>query len=190
MWEQHRNIDRERAVMATDVKKQIAETFVKHANKVGMDKVTINAIVTECSISRQAFYYYFQDIVDVARYVMREKLTLTLQAGEEVDDPQKAVRLFAEEIVSQFPVISLALNSRLRGEMELLLIEELRLFFRTVFSRQNCGRNLSRQQIEFQSDFIACGMVAYATEHCNEVRFDTERFAQMLWDMLKRTYGS
>ncbi len=175
--------------MATDVKNQIAETFVKFATKSGIDKVTINAIVTECGISRQAFYYYYQDIVDVARYVMREKLKVTLVAGEEAEDPEKAVRIFAEDIVRQFPVISIMLNSKLRGEMELLLISGLKEFFRTIFNRRNCGRDLDRQQIEFQADFIACGMTAYAMEHCNEARFDSAELSKHLWDMLKRTYG-
>ncbi len=175
--------------MATDVKQQIADTFVKHAKKTGMDKVTINAIVSECKISRQAFYYYFQDIVDVARYVMRERLRLTFNAGEEEENPQKASRIFAEDVVSQFPVISIALNSKFRGEMELLLIAELKEFFFAVFTRRNCGRDLSRKQLEFQSDFLACGMAAYAMEHCGEPNFDSEEFSKMLWEMLRRTYG-
>lgn len=175
--------------MATDVKKQIADTFVKHAKKSGMDKVTINAIVSECRISRQAFYYYFQDIVDVARYVLRENLRLTFDAGDEEENPQKALRIFTEEVVEQFPVISIALNSKFRGEMELLLITELKEFFYAVFTHRNCGRDLSRKQLEFQSDFIACGMASYAMEHCGERNFDREEFSRMLWDMLRRTYG-
>lgn len=174
--------------MATDVKKQIADTFEKHAKKSGMDKVTINAIVSECKISRQAFYYYFQDIVDVARYMMRERLRLTFNAGEETN-PREASRIFAEDVVSQFPTISIALNSKFRGEMELLLIAELKEFFFAVFTRHNCGRDLSRKQIEFQSDYLACGMAAYAMEHCSEPNFDSKQFSQMLWEMLRHTYG-
>nr|MCR5002054.1 TetR/AcrR family transcriptional regulator [Lachnospiraceae bacterium] len=63
--------------MATNVKKQIADVFIKKSRQIGMDKVTISMIVSECGISRQAFYYYFQDILDVARYVMREGLKIT-----------------------------------------------------------------------------------------------------------------
>ncbi len=175
--------------MATDVKNQIAETFESFALKSGMDKVTVNSIVTACHISRQAFYYYFQDIIDVARYVMRKRLSITRTLGEEAGDPAKAVKIFSEDLISQFPVISIALNSKFREEMELLLIRELKEFFHTVFTRQSCGRELSVKQLEFQSDLIACGIAAYAIEHCNDRRFDASEFSQQLWDMLKRTYG-
>lgn len=175
--------------MATDVKKQIADIFEIHARKYGLDKVTIGAIVSECHISRQAFYYYYQDIVDVARYVMKEKLKLTWSVGDAAGNPKEAVRIFADELVEQFPVISIMLNSKLRGELELLLISELREFFRVVFTRQNCGRDLTRKQLEYQTDLIACGITAYAMEHCNERSFDSLEFSELLWDLLRRTYG-
>ncbi len=175
--------------MATDVKKQIADIFEIHARKYGLDKVTIGAIVSECHISRQAFYYYYQDIVDVARYVMKEKLQLTWSVGDAAGNPKEAVRIFADELVEQFSVISIMLNSKLRGELELLLISELREFFRIVFTRQNCGRDLTRKQMEFQTDLIACGIAAYAMEHCNERSFDRSEFSELLWDLLRRTYG-
>lgn len=175
--------------MATDVKNQIAETFERHAKRVGIDKVTINAIVTECKISRQAFYYYYQDIVDVARYIMKEKLQLTQKTCEETEDPEKAVKNFANEFVKQFPVISMTLNSKLRGEMEILLIGELKEFFLSVINRHNCGRDLNRKQVYFHADLIACGLTGFAVEHCNESNFDAVAFADLLWDLIRRTYG-
>lgn len=176
-------------VMATGLKQRIAETVEKHALRSGLDKVTVNAVVSECNISRQAFYYYYQDIIDVARYIMKEKLDQAMKTGEEMPDPQAAVRFFAEDLAGQFPVISVILRSRLRGEIELMLIGELKDFFRTIFIRQNCGRELSRKQIEFQADLIACGLVGYAIEHCNDRDFDRADFSEQFWDMLNRTYG-
>ncbi len=175
--------------MVTDVKDRIAEAVERHAKKTGLDKVTVNAVVSECNISRQAFYYYYQDIVDVARYLMREKLKLTQETGENAAGPRAAVKSFAEEFAAQFPVVSIMLNSKLRGEMELLLIGELKEFFYTIFSRQNCGRDLSRKQLDFQSDLLACGLAAYAIEHCNESNFDASVFGELLWDLLKQAYG-
>ncbi len=130
-----------------------------------------------------------EDIVDVARYVMKEKLKLAWSVGDAAGNPKEAVRIFADELVEQFPVISIMLNSKLRGELELLLISELREFFRAVFTRQNCGRDLTRKQLEFQTDLIACGIAAYAMEHCNEKSFDRSEFSELLWDLLRRTYG-
>lgn len=175
--------------METDVKKRIAEVFEYHTRESGLDKVTVNLIVSECQISRQAFYYYYRDIVDVARHVLKENLKLSLSACEEAEDPQKAVKFFTQEFVKQFPIISITLNSKYRSEIELLLIREFKDFFHMIFSHENCGRNLSRKEIEFQSDIIACGMVAFAIEHCNDRNFNKVEFSNLVWNMLKRSYG-
>ena len=81
------------------------------------------------------------------------------------------------------------MHSKLREEMELLLITELKSFFHTVFSHRECGRDLSRRQMDYQTDFLSCGVAAYAIEHCGDRAFDTQAFAELLWDCLQRTYG-
>ncbi len=174
--------------MARDVKKQIAEVFINKSRQIGMDKVTISMIVSECGISRQAFYYYFRDIVDVARYVMREELRITYEGGEKAASTKEAVSLFVEEIVRQFPLIYIAINSKLRGEIEILLVKEMKEYFAFLLSHMEYGRGLKADQIEFHADFIACGMVLYTIEHCNDTGFDPDGFKEQLWGFLSRIY--
>ena len=47
--------------MTGDTKALIADKLLELAKKRGLDKVTVNQIVEECGISRQGFYYYYQD---------------------------------------------------------------------------------------------------------------------------------
>lgn len=176
--------------MATKVKQQIADTMLRLAMKYGIDKVTVNAIVSECGISRQAFYYYYRDIVDVAQYVLEDFLQKVLREGEQTEDPKEGFWIFAEQFVDRLPVVSLTVHSKLRTEIEQILVRSLTEYFRTVFFRQECGRGLSQQQIDFHSDFLACGMTAFAVEHCNDREFDKEQFIQSLWDLVERTYGA
>lgn len=176
--------------MATKIKQQIADTMQNLAMKNGIDKVTVNAIVTECGISRQAFYYYYRDIIDVAQYSLEDFLHRVLLEGEQFDDPKEGFRVFIEQFVDRFPVVSISVHSKLRVEMEQVLVRSLKEYFRTAFYRQECGRGLTQQQIRFHSDFLACGMAAFAVEHCNDREFDKEAFVESLWDLVERTYGS
>lgn len=54
--------------MPIDVKKRIVEAFVKLSKEKNIDKITVKDIVDECGISRQAFYYHFQDILEVIEW--------------------------------------------------------------------------------------------------------------------------
>ena len=57
--------------MAENVKEKIAETFLAMTARKSFDKITIKDLVQECGISRQAFYYHFQDILDVIEWIMQ-----------------------------------------------------------------------------------------------------------------------
>ena len=50
--------------MAVDMKQLIAETLARLLERKSVDKITVKELVETCGISRQAFYYHFQDIVD------------------------------------------------------------------------------------------------------------------------------
>lgn len=48
--------------MAADMKRIIAEHFDALVRQRGIDKVTVTAVIEDCGISRQTFYYHFQDL--------------------------------------------------------------------------------------------------------------------------------
>ena len=51
--------------MPIDMKSVIAEAFKDMVRRGNADKITVKALIEECHISRQTFYYHFQDILDV-----------------------------------------------------------------------------------------------------------------------------
>ena len=50
--------------MARDMKEVIAMAAKKLLIEKGVKKLTVKDIVEECQITRQAFYYHFEDIPD------------------------------------------------------------------------------------------------------------------------------
>ena len=51
--------------MPVDMKAVIAEALKKMMLQKSIDKITVKALIDERHISRQTFYYHFQDIMDV-----------------------------------------------------------------------------------------------------------------------------
>jgi len=54
--------------MPVNVKPLIADAFLKLSKEKNIDKITVKDIVDECGISRQSFYYHFQDILEVIEW--------------------------------------------------------------------------------------------------------------------------
>jgi len=51
--------------MAVDMKNVIADAYNQLAKQKSVDKITVKDLVDACNISRQTFYYHFQDILAV-----------------------------------------------------------------------------------------------------------------------------
>ena len=52
--------------MAEDMKKEIAEAARILLIEKGVKKLTVKDIVEECHITRQTFYYYFENIPELS----------------------------------------------------------------------------------------------------------------------------
>ena len=55
--------------MPADMKQMIAEALTKLLEHKRVDKITVKELVDACGISRQTFYYHFQDIMDVIEWL-------------------------------------------------------------------------------------------------------------------------
>ena len=53
--------------MSKFTKQAIYASFLKFLNEKPLDKITVKDIVDDCGINRKTFYYYFQDMYDLAR---------------------------------------------------------------------------------------------------------------------------
>ena len=82
--------------MAENLKDKIAETFLEMTARKSFDKITIKDLVQECGISRQAFYYHFQDILDVIEWILQEGAKRLLDRCLQAENTRAALRLFKD----------------------------------------------------------------------------------------------
>jgi len=52
----------------------IRESFIKMLNERPLNKITVTAIVTECEINRNTFYYYYTDIYEILSEIFQTEL--------------------------------------------------------------------------------------------------------------------
>lgn len=55
-------------------KKMIREAFIKMLNELPLNKITVTAIVKECKINRNTFYYYYTDIYAIVSEIFQTEL--------------------------------------------------------------------------------------------------------------------
>ena len=65
--------------MAQLTKRTIMQSYIRLVNKKPLDKLTVKDIVEDCQITRNTFYYHFQDIYDLTAEVFRAEFAAILR---------------------------------------------------------------------------------------------------------------
>ena len=81
--------------MPSDMKARIAREFAELARTKSIDKITVKDIVEACHITRQTFYYHFQDLIDVTRQSFFEGIKYAKE-GYRLFDISAAIQQYVE----------------------------------------------------------------------------------------------
>ena len=104
--------------MQADVKRQIADKLLELLEKKSLEKITVKELVTLCGISRQTFYYHFEDVLDVVDWWTRQGAQQLMEQSMRTEDPHEALRLFVNYTNDHRQALQHLLASRWRAQLE------------------------------------------------------------------------
>lgn len=173
-------------MVSGNVKKDIADAYERLACRIDPDKISVKMLVEECGISRQAFYYHFQDLIDVMFYIvdrdMESNISLCLQAA---DFPTSLI-MFLNGILSYLPSMKKGLNSKYRADIESLMIRKTRQYMSVLLDEKSYGRFHSREEKDFFVEALSCCIIGYIIQNENEVSPDIGCFCRGLERMVRK----
>lgn len=115
--------------MEKDMKKQIAEASRELLFEDQVKKLTVKAIVDKCKITRQAFYYHFEDIPDLLKWILDQASSQLEKEIFEQEDEEKALKRcflialeskeITESLSSQQRTVRNLLTRHLQGQEDL-----------------------------------------------------------------------
>ena len=135
--------------MPADMKEAIAEAAMRLLTEKNTKKLTVKDIVEECHITRQAFYYHFEDIPALFRWMLEKGTQTHLEKLRLVDDPEQRLRQFFLMAVQVSPYIKKGLQSNYGTELEQLLTQYLYRLFEQIIDQEGLFQSCTRQQISF-----------------------------------------
>ena len=114
--------------MPVNVKPLIADAFLKLSKEKNIDKITVKDIVDECGISRQSFYYHFQDILEVIEWSAEQAFQKLLERSMETDDAEAVFQDFITASDEASAMLRKLLNSQKREQVERLMVRSVRAY--------------------------------------------------------------
>ena len=79
--------------MSAYTKQAIKNSFLKLLNDRPLNQVTVKAIVEDCGINRNTFYYHFTDIPSLATEIITERADQIIRQYANPDSPEACLNL-------------------------------------------------------------------------------------------------
>lgn len=162
----------------------IAEKMSELIEKRSLDKITVKDLVEECGISRQTFYYHFQDLFDVVEWMMERILERKIEEGLCISDPEEALYGMLTYTPKQKEILANLMRSQRREQIERAVIRNLRVYLKRMIISKNPDIRLSEIDMEVLLDFWAFGIVGVLVSSFSRNDSDERRLAKQIVDIV------
>ena len=169
--------------MTVNMKQMIAETLARLLEHKSVHKITVKELVDACGISRQAFYYHFQDIMEVIEWVTAQALDRTVEDSLPAPTPQEAIKSVILSIRENSVLIRHLMASQRRQEIERLLVQTSRLYLEKMFRTKAAGLTIKSSDLETAINFYSYGLVGVLLENL-EARKEADTLANQFCGLL------
>lgn len=174
--------------MPIDMKTIISNTFVCMAKQKGIDKITVKALIDACNISRQTFYYHFQDIMEVVEWSMEQATKNTLARSLETETPEDALCVLISSAIENRTLIRKLLDSQKREQIEKLFVHEARVYLQELIRNKAQHFPLNYSDMEIALDFWAFGLSGLLFKYCEQEPIDAKNLARQIFRLLPENF--
>lgn len=145
--------------MHTDVQSSIARAFWTLSQTKSIDKITVKDLVEGCGISRQTFYYHFQDLMDVVEWSMRQNMERLVEKSIPVDSLEERLALLIRALQTQQTLYDRLLGSQRRDQAERLMVDIVYTYLSRTVEQKDLLRDVCRGDLKTALTFCAYGIL-------------------------------
>jgi AcrR family transcriptional regulator len=135
--------------MLKNAKEVFAESLERMLEKKALDHVTIKDIVQDCGVSRQAFYYHFNDIYQLVEWIFKEEALEALADNKDINTWQQGYYNILERMRQNKNFVSNVYRSISREYLETFMYSVLYEIIYPVVEDQSKGLIVDGKYKEF-----------------------------------------
>lgn len=123
-------------IAETATRERIAEALLELMKKKNIDKITVKDVVDHCNITRQTFYYHYQDMRDVSEWIWPgRKLMKCSGLFWGWMKLKQQLNIFLSKFAGTEILINKMMDSRKRMEIEEILLCMTKTFLKGMLKR-------------------------------------------------------
>lgn len=148
-------------------KKAIVASLKKFMEKRPLSKISVRGIIEDCGVNRKTFYYHFQDINDLVKWMFEAEAIEVVKQYDLIIDYQDAIRFAMNYLEENKHICNCALDALGRDQLK-------RFFQKDFFALIGSIVNQLSERISVPEDYKAF-----------LINFYTEALASLLIDWIQ-----
>lgn len=113
---------REESTLIT--KKALAASLKKYMAKKMLKKITVSEIITDCNVNRKTFYYHFEDIYALLKWMLEQEAVEVVKQFDLLIDYKDAILFVIDYVETNAHILNCAYDSMGRDEMKRFLCND------------------------------------------------------------------
>lgn len=101
-----------------ETKKSLASSLKESMRRKAFSKITVKEIIQNCGVNRNTFYYHFEDIYSLLRWMLTEEAINVVKHFDLLVDYEDAIRFVMNYVDDNDYIISCAYDAIGRDEMK------------------------------------------------------------------------
>ncbi len=147
-------------IQSQATKQALADSLKELLTKKSFSKITVTELVENCGVNRKTFYYHFEDIYALLRWMLEKDMVSVLISEELTTEPEKVIRYALDYINQNRQLLTCVINELDHDQLRHFLYEDLSAPIRAVIQKaeQECGLMLEEDYREYLTSFYTSGM--------------------------------
>ena len=132
-------------ITTLNTKKAFATSLKKFMMKKPFSKITVSEIVSDCQVNRKTFYYHFEDIYALLKWMLEEEAIEVVKNFDLIVDYEEAMMFIIDYVNENQHILSCAYDSMGREEMKRFFDADLKGVIKLVIDAAEKEHNKTIQ---------------------------------------------
>ena len=137
-------------------KTALAASLKGFMQKKPLSKITVSEIIADCNVNRKTFYYHFEDIYALLKWMLEQEAIEVVKNFDLLIDYEDAVRFVIGYVKENAHILNCAYDSMGRDELKRFFYNDFVSLMKNVVNdtEQQCGLSVTDDFKSFLCDFL------------------------------------
>lgn len=142
-------------VTSLNTKKMLADSLKKFMEKKPLSKITVSDIVKDCGVNRKTFYYHFEDINHLFKWIIEKEAIEVVKEFDLLNDFEDTIAFVINYVSRNKHILNCAYDSLGREGMRIFLFSDFIGIARKVIDaiEKANGFSVNEDYKEFLAEF-------------------------------------